>query len=286
MNILITGAGGFIGKHLGNALKQNHNIINIYNGDLFVKNYLNYSCDLLNTNHINSFLSENLDIDIIIHTASKLGASRDNEELSIFYENIKMYDNLAIIIKHFKPFKVINFSSIAVYPNKNGHYFEDSEIRPSVNTEGMYGLSKFCGENILDFLHKQFKIVHLRIAQVYGEGMREDRIFKVMQQELKQTNIITVFAEGLRVSNFIHIDTLIEKVILFINCEVSGIFNIGEKNLSYKDLALNIIELYGNSDSKINLIKEGVSSKCYINTDKLKEFESKCMSGDNDEQAK
>ena len=66
----------------------------------------------------------------------------------------------------FNPKQVINLSSIAVYPNKDGIFYETSEIRPSANNDGLYGLSKFIGENILDFKCAKSNIVKLRLAQV------------------------------------------------------------------------------------------------------------------------
>jgi len=276
MNILITGANGFIGKHLVENLKNKNNLIELKNGE----NYLNddnskITCNLLDKNHINSFLEESLQIDLIIHTASKLASVKNVKNLSLLHDNIVIYEHLALIIEKYKPKKVINFSSIAVYPNEDGEYFENSEIRPSANNDCLYGLSKFCGENILDFLHKKTSIIHLRIAQVYGAKMREDRIFRIMQNELQETNTITVFGNGRRVSNFINIDTLIKKIMFFIENDITGIFNIGEKNLSYRDLALQIIKQYGNDKSQIKLVKDGISSKFLLNTDKLKEMEFK-----------
>ena len=184
-----------------------------------------------------------------------------------------MYENLLLIIEKFKPSKVINFSSIAVYPNKDGEYSENSEINPSVNSEGLYGLSKFCGENILDFFNKSNSVcvTNLRISQVYGNEMRDDRIFKIMQKELEETNTITVFGKGERISNFIQIDILVEKIIYFIENTLCGTFNIGDENLSYYDIAKKIVDKHGNLKSTIKLVERGVSSKTFINCDKMQE---------------
>ena len=136
-------------------------------------------------------------------------------------------------------------------------------------------MAKFYGENILDFFNKNTdtKVVHLRISQVYGEGMREDRIMRIMQNELEETNKITVFGSGRRVSNFIDIDTLLERIVFFIKYNQVGVFNVGDKHFSYKDIALDIIKNYGNDKSIIDIIDIGVSSKCLINGDKFKKVE-------------
>lgn len=275
MNILITGANGFIGNHILKFLENEHLIYSLVNGETYNYTGNNIVVNLLNHKHTESLLLENLELDIIIHTASKLASSSNLNDISLLTENILMYQNLTSIINRFQPTKVINFSSIAVYPNKDGEYFEDSEIRPSINNDGLYGLSKFCGENILDMTCKKTLLTHLRVAQVYGDGMREDRIFEIMKKELKETNIITVFGKGRRISGFIDINTLLDKVTFFINNTFTGIYNVSAENLSYTDLALRIINQYGDAKSIIKLVNHGLSSQCLINTDKLKKIEVK-----------
>lgn len=274
MNILITGSKGFIAQHLIGKINNEYRIIKLINGASYSYNEGEIVCNLLDLSHIEKLLKEKMNIDIIIHTASKLASSGTINQMSLLYDNIKMYEHLTKIIVQFSPKKILNFSSIAVYPNEDGEYFENSQIRPSLNNDCLYGLSKFCGENILDFFNKQTKIVHLRISQVHGEGMRDDRIFTMMQNELEQKNQISVFGNGRRISNFIDIDTLTQKIFFFIEHEEMGVFNVGDKNLSYKDIASDIISKYGNNESKIVLFEQGVSSQSLINSDKLKEIEA------------
>jgi nucleoside-diphosphate-sugar epimerase len=194
------------------------------------------------------------------------------EDLGVFYDNLKITEGLVELAKILKPKKLINFSSIAVYPNVDGKYSETSPIRPSVNTECLYGLSKFCSENIIDFmLRKENMIIaHLRSSQVYGEGSRSDRIIPLMLEELKRKNVITVFGSGERVSNFIHVDKLTEIVELFIKKDIKGIFNIGDEQLSYLELARRLIKEYGNKDSRIIKERRGSRAKVYIDIGKLK----------------
>ncbi|WP_107695726.1 NAD-dependent epimerase/dehydratase family protein [Campylobacter concisus] len=270
MNILITGSGGFIGSNLINNLKNEYFILELYNGLEYNFNENKIVCNMQNEEHVEKLLNEDIKIDIIIHAASVLATKDNVRDLSLFYDNIKIYENLLLIVNKFKPQKLINFSSIAVYPNKDGFFSEISEIRPSLNTECLYGLSKFCGENILDFYlkNKDIKVIHLRLSQVYGPGMREDRIVKLMEKELKETNKITVFGMGKRASNFINIDTLIKKIRIVLNYNSSDIFNIGEENISYKTLAERIIQQYGNKDSVVKLTKVGISSNVIIDCSK------------------
>ena len=229
MNILITGANGFIGQHLVKEIKHTHKLYKLINGHRYSLHNDIITANLLNIDHIRFLLQEKLNIDVVIHLAAKLCSESNSKDISLFHENIKIYEHLTLIINHFKPKKVINFSSIAVYPNKDGEYSETSEIRPSVNHECFYGLSKFCGENILDKLCEDFSIIHLRVSQV-EENERSDRIFEVMKRELLKTNIITVHGKGRRISGFISVNVLLKKINFFLESDLKGIYNTSEYN--------------------------------------------------------
>lgn len=274
MNILITGSDGFIGKHLLDYFKKGNKVYSLLYGLEYLFEGNKIHINLLNDSHMESLISENLSIDVIIHAASILGSSSDIYDLSILYNNIKMYENINKLIEFYKPDKIINFSSIAVYPTLEGEYSEESHIKPSVNSEGIYGLSKFCGENILDFCNKNngTDIINLRLSQVYGEGMRNDRILKIMENELKEKNTVTVFGNGKRVSSFIEINELIKIVDLCVNKKISGVYNTGGHNWSYLELAEQVIEKYGNKDSRVILEDKGISAKCFINSAKIEEW--------------
>ena len=196
------------------------------------------------------------------------------DNIDILYQNIKITESVLEIARILKPKKIINFSSIAVYPNKDGIYSELSETRPSVNTECLYGLSKYCSENLLDFFTRKENVIisHLRVAQVYGEGMREDRVISIMRNELRKNNTITVFGKGERTSNFIDIHKLLSIVEVFLTKDLPGIYNIGEKNMSYLDLARMLIKNYGNKNSKIIKKSSGLRVKFKLDTRKVEKL--------------
>lgn len=275
INILITGASGFIGRHLSRHLEKRYNVFNLvsdksHNSCIKNKIALDLRKNILTITYFRKFAKNNK-IDIIIHLASRLVSSNETEDMKILYDNLKITESLVEIAEFLKPNKIINFSTIAVYPNKSGTYSETSEVKTSCNTECLYGLSKFCSENILDYRLRNENIIiaHLRVSQVYGEGMRSDRILSVMLKELKEQNRITLLGKGKRVSCFINIEKLIGIVDLFITKKLSGIFNIGEEHLSYQELAQRVIRQHGNETSKIIKKIEGSTSRFYLDTKKI-----------------
>ncbi len=276
MNILITGSNGFIGKHICDFLEsQNYTLFKIVQSQKN-ENRNSFELDLKNANMVEAFLEEfkvKNKVDCIIHLASALVNTRQtkDEQYDVLIDNLEITRNMVKVISELGPRKVINFSSMAVYPNIDGVYTEESKVMMSDNHECMYGLSKFCSENIFDHMlkDKKISIVHLRVAQVYGDGMRDDRVISVMKSELIKNNEITVFGNGERISNFIHIENLIDVIKYFVSYDIIGIFNVGKESLSYYDLAKRIIADFGNEYSLIKKQENGSKAKFILNTKKI-----------------
>lgn len=275
MNILITGINGFIGRNLAGVLRDKHNI---YGLDLKTKNgprdKRQIAIDLADHVKVRKYFSkfkQSNRIDIIVHLAAQMASVDNCRKLSILYDNLKITEGIVLAAEILNPKKIINFSSMAVYPNKDGLFNENSTIQPSLNSDCFYGLAKFCSENIMDFMlaGKNIIISHLRVSQVFGEGMGQDRLMPGMLRELKNKNTVTVFGGGRRISNFIHIAKLAEIVSFFIYNDYKGIYNVGAENLSYEKVAERIIKEYGNHKSRIIKEKKGSDIQFFLNTSKL-----------------
>ena len=279
MNILITGAGGFIGTHLYNHLKKKHVITRIFSSNQSVEGENCYSIELTKSTEVEN-LNQDLSktrFDAVIHLASKMASPGNIENMSILKENVSMIENMVLMLKSLKPEVVIHFSSMAVYPNTSGLFSENSLPMPQKNLDCLYGFSKLSSEVILDFLLRKeyIRIVHLRVAQVYGEGMRQDRIIPVMRKELEEKNTITVYGDGERQSCFIEIDKLVETVDYFIQNKLDGVYNVGDENKSYVDLAEIMIEQFGDEDSIIIKDPKGNKEKFNLDTSKLQRIVNK-----------
>jgi nucleoside-diphosphate-sugar epimerase len=274
MNILITGAGGFIGIHLSDLLGKNHKVYKIYSSSNPASDNNAYAVDLTDRQAVENLINvlSPKKFDVIIHLASKMASPDKIEDLVIFKENFAITENIVYLTKKVKPEMLINFSSMAVYPNVSGLFSENSLPDPQKNPDCIYGLSKYSSEVIIDFLFRDenIRVVHFRVAQVFGEGMREDRIIPVMRRELEESNTITVYGNGKRESCFIEIGKLVDTVAHFLKHEVSGIYNVGDQNLSYYDLAKKVLEQYGNKNSTIVKVPQGSREKFNLDTFKLR----------------
>jgi len=283
MNILITGANGFIGKQLDEYLSQWHLMYSLVRLDPGIPKPRIILLDLSNEESIKEGLVAKIfpeKIDVILHCAAQLADSENYQDMSVFHANNRITTNVIALASFLKPQKLINFSTIGVYPNTDGTYTELSYVHPSANRECLYSLSKFCSEELFThFLSPQMDVINLRLSQTLGEGMRKDRIYSIMLTELLEHNTIILFGNGLRHSSFITIDYLKSTVKKMLSRpDINGVYNLGEKNMSYRELAEEIIKKHGNKDSRILYKEEGIRSKVIIDSSKLHEK----INGDNE----
>lgn len=278
MNILITGAGGFIGNHLCDSLNKEHELFRIYSSSNSISEGNSFAVDFKDrkaTQNLIDILSK-LKIGSIIHLASKMASTDEIENLQTLKDNIAITENLVLLVKKVRPKILIDFSSMSVYPNRSGLFSEDSLPGPQKNTDCFYGLSKYCSEVIIDFLMRseKIRIVHLRVSQVHGKGMSKNRIIPVMQKELEESNTITVFGNGERESNFLEITKLTEVVEFFLHNEISGVYNVGDQNISYYNIAKTLLEQYGDEESTIVKLHQGNKEKFNLDSSKLQKLMS------------
>jgi nucleoside-diphosphate-sugar epimerase len=274
MTILITGASGFIGGYLYDHLSKNHKVYRV------LRNYKDdgddriFYIDLVNLDDVKYRINDSnefdIEIDIIIHCAAILADSKNSKNIDLFNDNNRITESVISIAKKCNVKRVINFSTIGLYPNKDGTYNETSQVNPAFNAECLYSLSKFCSEELLTFLLPNVSIINLRLSQTHGKGMRNDRIYALFINELRTQNTITLWGNGERSSNFISVEYLLSQIDhILVEFGIKGTFNIGQKNMTYLELANQIVEVYGNEKSRIVLIDKGVKSKVYIDCNKL-----------------
>ncbi len=104
MNILVTGANGFIGSNIIKLLSNDTNF-KFFNGN---RNFI----DLYSIDSIERYLDKN-QIDTVIHCAIEGGSRLKQDTYEMFYRNILMYENLIKFNHRYKVF--INFGSGAEF---------------------------------------------------------------------------------------------------------------------------------------------------------------------------
>lgn len=270
MKILVTGAAGFIGSHLCQALLKNsaYHVVGI---DQFIgptpatlktgniqSLELNSRFQFIRENILTTDLSKLLkDVDVVYHLAAIPGVrtSWGKDFQPYVTNNIMATQQLLEACKHIKLDKFIHISTSSVYGEKSGAVSEDLLPTPL----SPYGVTKLSGEHLCHIYHKNFHIpiVILRYFTVYGPRQRPDMAFHRLIKQMLENKPLTIFGDGTQTRDFTYIDDCIRGTIAALETSehiVGEVINIGGTERSS---VLNIIstleKILGKSANKIFL---------------------------------
>jgi UDP-glucose 4-epimerase len=175
MRILVTGAAGFIGSHLTDALvAQGQSVLALDNLSFGRREFLPVGveflhCDLssIDENHLREQIAE-FDPEGVFHFAGihfipycmkRPGAC--------FATNVRGTDALMRALEETSARKLIFASTLDVYDTTDRTHMEEDAPEPA----NMYGLSKWLGENIVEYatrVNHHLSAVTLRFANAFG----------------------------------------------------------------------------------------------------------------------
>ncbi len=248
MRIIITGSNGFIGSALINLVAAKHEVIPIARKDKGTGEN-GILLDLADEQAVLQFIDKGLvpGADVIVHLAAVTAHKETVNDLSLLFANAAIAKSVALIGKAAGVNKLVNISSMAVYPNIDGSFAEDALPDPSTNSDCIYGLSKFNAEVLLNyFLRSSVPVLsHLRMAMVYGDGMQPDRIIPVLKKELQENNTATIFGNGERLLNLVEVNKAAQVINEFIERDLPGIYNVGDELVSLEQLSGKLAEATG-----------------------------------------
>ena len=248
MRIFVTGGAGFIGTHLCKKLTTLYQVT-VYdnfsnsNKEIFpdMKNLTLIVGDILDSTKLFDSMKNH---DIVIHLAAKTDVidSIINPDKT-FETNVQGTQNILDSCKYHNISKIILTSSAAVYQNSTNSVNETSSTKPL----SPYGQSKLDMEKIT--IQSKINYSILRLFNVYGNGQTTGVIAN-FEKNISENIPITIFGDGEAIRDFIHIDDVVDGIILSMK-SASGIYNIASGNgTSIADLAKLLIELSG-KNSKI-----------------------------------
>jgi len=267
MNILITGAAGFIGFHLALSLKNQHKVIGLDNFNCYYDiNLKKTRARILQDNFISTIIEDikNKDglktiikkekINLIIHLAAQAGVRRSLTHPDDFVSsNIEGMVSIMECLKENSEVKFIFASSSSVYgANKKIPFSQDDITDTPLN---LYGATKKAGELISYAYHHLYKIpmIALRFFTVYGPWGRPDMAYFLFADKINKGLPIDVFSKGEIMRDFTYIDDII-----------SGITNAINYNCSYEVFNLGSNHPYSVMDL-IKCIEEELNKKAIIN---------------------
>ena len=256
MNVLVTGAAGFIGSHFSEKIaSQGFKVIGIdnfsdyYSRELKEKNASELeSRDIkvikhdLCDNDLTNVIKE--DIHYIFHFAGQPGISADSTFESYLQNNFIATKNLldfAMSQKNLKLF--INLSTSSVY-GKFATLAEDEETKPVSD----YGVTKLAAEQLVlsKSRAKLLKACSLRLFSVYGPRERPDKLFtKLIDCAINDKEFPLFDGSTSHIRSFTFVGDIINGILSVIGKEDicnDQIFNIGTENEHTTQEGIDIIE--------------------------------------------
>ena len=163
--VLLTGGNGFIAREIYSEFKKSKKFKIITTN----RNTL----DVSDRQQVDNFFSEN-HVDYVIHTAINGGKRLDKDDVSAFFENISMFQNLA---SHSDKFKLmVNFGSGAEFDRSNVIDMVQEEQLFNRLPQDYYGLVKnLIARNIFDNYEN---IVNFRLFGCFGARENPQRLIK------------------------------------------------------------------------------------------------------------
>lgn len=238
LKILVTGGNGNIANIIKRNLNEKYNMTYLSRQDINILDY----------NQLYEFLKDKT-FDILIHTAIQGGRRTKEETSDVFYNNLKMFENLIMFNDKFK--MIINLDSAAIY-NRKTDILNRKENDIYTIPEDFYGFSKYL---IYKRTLNYDNLINFRIFNIFHPYEENDRFIKSCFLAKKNNTMINIYED--KYFDFFYENDFIKVLDYYL--ENINKLNILEKtiNLCYNEkLRLSdIAKLIIKDNKNINIIK-------------------------------
>ena len=235
MKILVTGAGGFIGSHVADALANDgHEVVGIddFSGGE-ERNTINRKWTLVQSSIVTGdmeWIVKQYEPEVLYHLAANAreGASQF-QPLNVTERNYYGYMRLLepLIAKNLK--KVVLFSSMATYGKQTPPFREDMETKP----EDIYAINKVAMEEttkVLADVHG-FNWTIIRPHNVFGprQSLRDSKrnVLGIWMNCIMRGERAWIFGDGEQTRAFSYIEDSLPCYVKCLNFGENQIYNIG-----------------------------------------------------------
>jgi nucleoside-diphosphate-sugar epimerase len=277
--VLVLGAGGFIGGHLAKRLKEEGHYVcavDIKRHEYFTEQEMCHEFilgDLRDPKFVKDVMTApTLSFDEVYQLAADMGGAgyifTGNNDANVMHNSALINLNVAYEAALQKAKRVFYSSSACMYPEHNqldvnNPNCEESSAYPA-NPDSEYGWEKLFSERLFLAFSRNYGL-EVRIARyhnVYGPygtwtGGKEKAPAAMCRKaaETQDGGSIEVWGDGQQTRSFLYIDECIDKTLLFMRQDnFDGPVNIGsEEMVSINDLADLAIRLSGKNIKIVNI---------------------------------
>lgn len=265
MRVLLTGAAGFIGSHLSEALyQQGHDLVLLDNFDPFYDRAAKEAnlaglrdrtrvrlveADIRELDQLRRELQP--PFDAIIHLAARAGVRPSIEEPILYQEvNVRGTQNLLELAREWKVPHFVFASSSSVYGvNPNVPWREDDAVLKPISP---YASTKVSGELLGHVYSHLFGIrfIALRFFTVYGPRQRPDLAIHKFFRLLREDRSIPFFGDGSTRRDYTFVADTVAGIIGALNYSATPfeVINLGnDRTVSLADLVAAIERAAGAS---------------------------------------
>jgi dTDP-glucose 4,6-dehydratase len=259
--IVITGAAGFIGSHLSEALlDRGHSVVGIDNlltGDTANVAHLTNRDFVLIKHDVTNYINVDGPVDAVLHWASP-ASPIDYLELPIPTLKVgALGTHKALGLAKAKNARFVIASTSEVYGDPLEHPQKESywgNVNP-IGPRGVYDEAKRFAEAMTTAYHRYHgvdaKIV--RIFNTYGPRMRlrDGRAVPAFMSQALTGEDVTIFGSGQQTRSFCYVSDLVDGIIRLMESNLNDPVNIGNpQEMTIEQIAREIIRLTG-SKSKL-----------------------------------
>jgi nucleoside-diphosphate-sugar epimerase len=234
MSILVIGGAGYIGTAIYNIMEVSV-ADNLLYEDRFLEDVPFYYCDVRDIDKLNKIVHN---FDTVIVLAGIVGDAACAVNPQFTYDtNVKHVKWLADNYSG----KVVFTSTCSVYGKNDKILDESSEVNPL----SVYAETKLMAEQYL--LTKKPDSLIFRLGTLYGMSgsysrPRLDLVVNVLTMKAAIGEKLRVFG-GDQWRPILHVKDVASAIKFGLNSNLSGLYNLGEQNITIKGMAENIVKL-------------------------------------------
>lgn len=284
MNVLVLGAGGFIGNHLVTHYKNKNAYVcgvdihkPLYNNTIANDFIVG---DLRNKDLVQSLANKKWDL--VFHFAADMGGAgyvfTKEHDADILSNSLQITINVLESFKNSKQ-TIVYASSACVYPEHNQLDINNLTISEDsaypAAPDSIYGWEKLTSERLCQSFAANYNMDNkiVRLHNVYGpyssyNDGKEKSPAALCRKVIESTDVIKVWGDGSQVRSYLYIDDMLNAVDAVINKNVKGPVNVGNpRYITINELAKMIIKI---SNKDISIVNEfgpiGVNARTSDNT--------------------
>lgn len=262
--VLITGAGGFIGKHMVAELCRKGALVTaVYSKKNRVlrsgKRIRVLQGDIMDSNFSSKIAEKQ---EVIFHFAALDGGKlfKKNNAAEIYYKNTNLTANILEAARTNKVKNILLMSSIEVYQgSKSKRVNELTKIEYNAGSHEGYAWSKMSSELMAKLYAGQYgmNIGVVRAGNIYGpgddEGLKKGRVIPVILEKSLANKDIDLWGNGSQLRSFLYIDDFVESAINMIDKYpgVDPVNIVSSETIKIRKLAETIIQ---KTDSKSRIV--------------------------------